>query len=64
MGYRAEAMEGQRSHGERNKVRAAYNRAEYLEERREMMDHWGAYLAALEKGQKVVPIHQKGKRAS
>ena len=64
MGYRADAIERQLSHGERNKVRAAYNRAEYLEERREMMNHWGAYLAALEKGQKVVPIRRHGRKAS
>ncbi len=64
MGYRADAIERQLSHGERNKVRAAYNRAEYLEERREMMNHWGGYLAALENGQKVVPIRHKKQQAS
>jgi len=64
MGYRADAIERQLSHGERNKVRAAYNRAEYLEERREMMNHWGAYLAALEKGEKVIPFHGQQKKAS
>ena len=47
MGYRADAIERQLSHGERNKVRAAYNRAEYLEERKTMMDRWGDYLADL-----------------
>lgn len=64
MGYRADAIERQLSHGERNKVRAAYNRAEYLEERREMMNHWGAYLAALESGKKIVPIHRHKRKAS
>lgn len=63
MGYRADAIERQLSHGERNKVRAAYNRAEYLEERREMMNHWGGYLAALENGQKVVSIHRNKRKA-
>ncbi|WP_287963559.1 integrase arm-type DNA-binding domain-containing protein [Alcanivorax sp.] len=64
MGYRADAIERQLSHGERNKVRAAYNRAEYLGERREMMNHWGGYLAVLENGQKVVPIHHKKQQGS
>lgn len=64
MGYRADAIERQLAHGERNKVRAAYNRAEYLAERREMMDHWGTYLTALENGQKVVPIHHTAKKVS
>ena len=59
MGYRSDAIERQLSHGQRNKVRAAYNRAEYLEERRDMMNYWSAYLAAQEKNQKVVPIRTK-----
>jgi integrase len=64
MGYRADAIERQLSHGERNKVRAAYNRAEYLDERREMMNNWGAYLAAQETGTKVIPINHKKQKAS
>ncbi len=59
MGFRADVIERQLSHGERNKVRKAYNRAQYLEERRDMMRHWGDYLEALERGGKVVPIHQR-----
>ena len=64
MGYRADAIERQLSHGERNKVRAAYNRAEYLEERREMMNQWGALLESMATDQKVTPIHTNNKRAS
>ncbi len=59
MGFRADVIERQLSHGERNKVRKAYNRAQYLEERRDMMKHWGEYLAALEQGGKVIPINQR-----
>ncbi|MFP5441360.1 MAG: tyrosine-type recombinase/integrase [Gammaproteobacteria bacterium] len=59
MGFRADVIERQLSHGERNKVRKAYNRAQYLEERRDMMRQWGDYLAALEVGGKVVPINQR-----
>ena len=59
MGFRADVIERQLSHGERNKVRKAYNRAQYLEERRDMMRQWGDYLAALETGGKVVPINQR-----
>ena len=33
-------MERQLAHAERNKVRASYNQAEYLEERRQMMQAW------------------------
>lgn len=59
MGFRADVIERQLSHGERNKVRKAYNRAQYLEERRDMMRQWGEYLAALEHGGKVIPINQR-----
>ncbi|TRO08246.1 DUF4102 domain-containing protein [Ectopseudomonas mendocina] len=40
MGYRADVIERQLAHAERNKVRASYNQAEYLEERRQMMQAW------------------------
>ena len=43
-GFRSEVIERQLAHRERNKVRAAYNRAQYLKERREMMQWWGNYL--------------------
>ncbi len=35
------------SHQEGNKVRAAYNRAEYLDERREVLQWWADYLDSL-----------------
>lgn len=43
-GWRADVIERQLAHSERNKVRAVYNRAEYLAERREMMQAWADYL--------------------
>ena len=33
-------IERQLAHAERNKVRASYNQAEYLRERRDMMQQW------------------------
>ena len=44
MGFRPDVIERQLAHEERNKVRAAYNRAEYLAQRREMMNRWANYL--------------------
>ncbi len=55
-GFRADAIERQLAHIERNKVRAAYHRAEYLEERTKMMQWWADYLDGLKKGGKVVPL--------
>lgn len=55
-GFRPDVIERQLAHSERNKVRAAYNHAEYLPERRQMMRHWADYLDALAGGAKVVSI--------
>ena len=46
-GWNRDAIERQLAHAERNKVRASYNYAEYLPERREMMQHWADYLDQL-----------------
>lgn len=43
-GYRPDVIERQLAHSERNKVRASYNHAEYLPERRQMMQEWADYL--------------------
>jgi len=42
--YNPDAIEYQLSHKERNSVRAAYNRADYLLERKKMMQEWSDYL--------------------
>ena len=43
-GYRADVIETQLAHAEKNIVRKAYNHAEYLPERRHMMQEWAEYL--------------------
>jgi len=43
-GFRPDVIERQLAHGERNKVRAAYNHAQYLPERREMMQWWADFI--------------------
>jgi integrase len=43
-GHRADVIERQLAHKEPNAIRAAYNRAEYLEERRTLMQAWADYL--------------------
>ena len=43
-GFRADVIERQLAHMPRDKVRAAYNRAQYLPERKEMMQWWADYL--------------------
>jgi integrase len=46
-GYNRDWIERQLAHGERNNIRAAYNHAEYLPERRKMMQEWADYLDGL-----------------
>jgi integrase len=43
-GFPPDVIERQLAHGERDKVRAAYNHAQYLPERRKMMQWWADYL--------------------
>ena len=58
MGYRPDLIERQLAHAERNMSRASYNQAEYLPERREMMQHWANTIDALVGGQNVIPIRR------
>ncbi|MEE2526499.1 integrase arm-type DNA-binding domain-containing protein [Hyphobacterium sp. HN65] len=46
-GYNRDWIERQLAHVERNKVRGAYNAAEYLDGRRRMMCEWSSYLGEL-----------------
>jgi hypothetical protein len=46
-GFKSDIIERQLSHGERNKIKATYNHAEYLGERRDMMNQWSNFLDAL-----------------
>ena len=56
-GYRQDVIERQLAHSEMNAVRAAYNRAEYLPERKNMMQDWANYLDKLKAGAEVVRLH-------
>ena len=47
------------AHKERNKVRAAYNRAQRLDERRKMMQAWADYLDGLRTDANVVPFRRR-----
>ena len=46
-GYNRDWVERQLAHGPRDKVRAAYNHAEFLPERRKMMQEWADYIDEL-----------------
>ncbi len=59
-GWNRDAIERQLAHGERDSIRAAYNYAEHLPERREMMQHWSNYLGALMSGGQILPLRRAG----
>lgn len=48
-GFRPDVIERQLAHSERNSVRAAYNHAQYLPERREMMQWWADFIEKMAK---------------
>lgn len=55
-GWPSDVIERQLAHAERNKVKAAYNYAEHLPQRRNMMQAWSDYLDGLKAGGKIIPI--------
>jgi integrase len=53
-GYRGDVIERQLAHKEPNESRGAYNRAEYLPERRKMMQRWANLLNNLKSEEKMI----------
>jgi integrase len=47
LGCHPDAIERQLAHTEKNKIRAAYNHAQYLSERAKMMQEWADFLDTL-----------------
>ena len=54
--WRSEVIERQLAHADKNSIRSVYNAAEYLPERKEMMQWWADRLDALAATKKVVAI--------
>ncbi len=55
-GWNRDAIERQLAHAERNNIRAAYNYAEYLSDRRDMMQWWANHLDKLRTGAEVISL--------
>ncbi|PID49754.1 MAG: integrase [Proteobacteria bacterium] len=58
-GFRKDVVEAALAHVDDNKIRGAYNHAQYLEERREMLQWYSEYLDGLKEGAQVIPINRK-----
>jgi integrase len=59
-GWNRNAIERQLAHAEKNRVRAAYNYAEFMPERKKMMQAWADYLEGIKSGAKIIPIRATG----
>jgi integrase len=55
-GYNKDWIERQLAHGDNNEIRATYNHAHYLDQRRGMMQWWADYLDSLKSNSNVVPV--------
>ena len=55
LNYRADVIEMQLAHAEGNKIRGAYNHAQYLPERVKLMQDWSNYLDKLQNKSSVSP---------
>lgn len=56
LNWPSDHIEKQLAHAEHSKVRAAYNHASHLADRRIMMNSWAEFLDRLREGGKVVPL--------
>ena len=58
-GWNRDAIERQLAHAERDEIRAAYNYAQHLPERRKMMQAWADYLDELRTDGQILPFKTK-----
>jgi len=58
-GFDGDVIEKALAHEERNRVRAAYHRSEYIEHRRKLMQWWADFLDKMEAGAEIIPIRKK-----
>lgn len=55
-GIHADVIEAQLAHGKSGPLGAAYDRAEFMDQRRRMMGEWADYLDHLKQGAELVPL--------
>ncbi|NLV87683.1 MAG: site-specific integrase, partial [Clostridiales bacterium] len=58
-GYNSDWIEAQLAHSGENKIRAVYNHAEYLEQRRQMLQEWADAIDLAEQGANVMPLKRR-----
>lgn len=60
LGHNQDVIERALAHVPKDKVRAAYHRAQYLEERRTLLQTWADMIDTKVKGADVVPVRRRG----
>ena len=61
-GIQTDVIEAQLAHGKSGPLGAAYDRAEFMDQRRTMMRTWADYLDKLKAGADVIPFKSVGQR--
>lgn len=59
LGFNPDAIERQLSHKDRDAIRGTYNLAQYMAERKSMMQAWSDYLDGLRAGGSIVAMRRK-----
>ena len=59
-GIHTDVIEAQLAHGKSGPLGAAYDRAEFMDQRRTMMQTWADYLDKLKAGADVIPFKSVG----
>lgn len=57
--FRHDVIEAALAHKDGNAIRATYNRAIYIKERRELAQWWADELEGLKAGAAVIPLHKE-----
>lgn len=56
LGYRHEVVDRQLAHAQKDKIASAYDRAQFLDDRKKMMQAWADYIDSLRNGAQVIPF--------
>ena len=64
LGFDAHVIEAQLAHAVRDSLGRAYNRTEFVEQRRAMLQAWADYLDTLRRGPEVAPLRKVKPAAS
>lgn len=51
-----DVLEAQIAHAKKDEIQAAYDRAQFLEERHQIIQRWADYIDAVQSGAKVIPL--------